>query len=75
VICALGHGAHMLYFATVNHGKFPFFSKAGLYFLRLWIYFFGKPRFSAYIIHGRYAKVNQSVRKVMFFYWEAPKRK
>jgi hypothetical protein len=30
VIGALGHGAHMLYFCTINHGKFPFFQKAVL---------------------------------------------
>jgi hypothetical protein len=27
VIGTLGHGAHMLYFCTVNHGNYPFFSK------------------------------------------------
>ena len=27
VVSALSHGAHILYFCTVNHGKFPFFQK------------------------------------------------
>ena len=27
MVCALGDGAHILYFCTVNHGKFPFFQK------------------------------------------------
>jgi hypothetical protein len=30
VVGTLGHGAHMLYFCTINHGKFPFFQKAVL---------------------------------------------
>ena len=27
VVGALSHGAHILYFCTVNHGNFPFFQK------------------------------------------------
>jgi hypothetical protein len=27
VIGALGHGAHMLYFCTINHGNYSFLSK------------------------------------------------
>ena len=27
MVGALSHGAHILYFCTVNHGKFPFFQK------------------------------------------------
>ena len=34
MVCALGDGAHILYFCTVNHGKFPFFQKT---VFRLWI--------------------------------------
>ena len=27
MVGTLSHGAHILYFCTVNHGKFPFFQK------------------------------------------------
>ena len=27
VVGTLGHGAHILYFCTVNHGKIPFFQR------------------------------------------------
>ncbi len=54
VIGALGHGAHVLYFCTINHGNFPFFQKTFFAFG----FHVGKPRFSTYIIQAEGVNVN-----------------
>jgi len=56
VVGALGNAAHMLYFATVNHCKIPFFERC----FHLQIF--------AYIIHTHTKKVNRwSVKTLCIF--------
>ena len=58
----------MLYFCTINHGNFPFFSKD---VIRLWIYELGNPGISAYIIRQALSIVNCNPfaidTKILFF--------